>query len=260
MRKGVLFAFAALLWTSAADAQYKVPNTFSVQGVLRDNAGKLQSIMVNVTVNLYDAQTGGNLVAGGVGYQGSVMATNGLFNISISDPQILSKIASTSTGDIWLELIVGNDTYPRQKVTPGMLALHAAYADSAGSADGLSSSCVGCVTGSQVANQAITATQIADRSITATKIVSGALAHSHPFSMRIQATAVTLNSGITSGIATCNAGEVVTGGSCDTGGTGATVYTNSPYSTTAWRCYFNPGSGTVYVNAMCLTVSGVSIP
>ena len=59
-------------------ARANVPGKFSVQGVLRDDVGKLQTTMVNVTVALYDASVGGNKLAGSYGPT-SVMATNGLF-------------------------------------------------------------------------------------------------------------------------------------------------------------------------------------
>jgi hypothetical protein len=119
-----------LVWASPIYAA--VPNSFSVQGVLRDNAGKLQSMTVNVTVNLWDAQMMGNQLAGP--YQQSVMATNGLFTIAITDAQILTKIAAGTTGQVWLELIVGNDTFPRQLATPGMFSLMSAISDTANNA------------------------------------------------------------------------------------------------------------------------------
>jgi hypothetical protein len=133
MRKVVLCLFVLIM--AAAPLHAGVPNTFSVQGVLRDNTGKLQSMMVSVTVNLWDAQMMGNQLGGP--YQQTVMATNGLFTLAITDPQILTKIGSSSTGQVWLEVIVGNDTFPRQLATPGMFSLMCAQADSATNASQL---------------------------------------------------------------------------------------------------------------------------
>jgi len=46
------------------------------------------------------------------------MAQNGLFTIAITDNAILTKLANPPPppGGVWLELIVGNDTFPRQLV------------------------------------------------------------------------------------------------------------------------------------------------
>ncbi len=52
MRK--LIIFISLLLATGAHAA--APNAFSVEGVLRDSTGKLQSMMVAVSVTLYDAQ------------------------------------------------------------------------------------------------------------------------------------------------------------------------------------------------------------
>lgn len=127
MRKAVFILVTALLWSLPARAN--VPNTFSVQGVLRDSTGKLQSMMVAVTINLWDSKMNGNQLGGP--YQQTVMATNGLFTIAVTDPQILTKIGSSGTGQVWLEVIAGNDTFPRQLATPGMYSLQSALADTA---------------------------------------------------------------------------------------------------------------------------------
>src|SRR5205814_1464443 len=118
MRKSfVILALATLLATPAGA---NVPSQFSVQGVLRDGAGKLQSTMVNVTVSLYDAQTAGNKLAGPYG-PFPIMATNGLFSVPIQDAMLKTELASAT--QVWMEVIVGNDTFARQLVAPQMFAL-----------------------------------------------------------------------------------------------------------------------------------------
>jgi hypothetical protein len=133
MRPRISFLIAVLLATSTARAT--VPNTFSVQGVLRDGMGKLQTTTVDVTVKLFDAQTMGTLLAGP--YEStSVMATNGLFTFPIPpDPMIQTKLGSAA--QVWLEVTVGSDTFARQLVTPQLFALMCGTADVAKSLPGV---------------------------------------------------------------------------------------------------------------------------
>jgi hypothetical protein len=150
------FVIGVLLLLAGSAARANVPNQFSVQGVLRDNMGKLQSMPVlAVTVSLFDAQMGGNRLAGPYGPR-SVMASNGLFTFSISDDNIRSELASAN--QVWLEVTVGNDIFPRQQVTPDVYALMCA---SAQQADQLSSACTGCVTNTQIMPSTITADRMA---------------------------------------------------------------------------------------------------
>ena len=101
-----------------------------MQGVLRDSGGKLQSMMVNVTVNLYSASTGGTPLSTPVNAL-SVMAVNGLFTVTINADQALQTVLSTPP--IRLELVVGNDTFPRQLITADVYALQCGAADVANS-------------------------------------------------------------------------------------------------------------------------------
>jgi hypothetical protein len=139
MRKIKLLAFIAPILVSVA-ANAVVPREFSVQGILRNNQGALQSLMMtNVIVTLYDAETGGNTVGGPYTATG-VAVTNGLFTVRIQDAQLASKIVTPS--DVWVELSVGNDTFPRTKMSTQPYAL---LSISSESADTLSSKCSGCV-------------------------------------------------------------------------------------------------------------------
>src|SRR6266545_3488220 len=111
MRVGLWFWLGLLLLASPARAN--VPSAFSVQGVLRDNTGKLQSMMVNVSVSLFDAPALGNKIAGPYGPT-AVMATNGLFTLPISDANLQTELGGAA--QVWLEVTIGNDTFARQQV------------------------------------------------------------------------------------------------------------------------------------------------
>jgi hypothetical protein len=125
--------FGILLLASNAFAS--VPSAFSVQGVLRDNAGQLQSMQVSVSVSLFDAQTNGNKI-GGPYTSSTVMATNGLFTFPITDANLTTELASAS--QVWLEVTVGSDVFARQLVNPQLFAVSCGTADVANSYGGSS--------------------------------------------------------------------------------------------------------------------------
>src|SRR5438045_3136716 len=110
MFRCALVAGALLLAGAAAAA---VPPSFTVQGVLRDDAGKLQTMPVDVTVTLYDAEAGGNKIAGPYGPR-NVPAKNGLFNLTLSDGALKQELAQAQSG-VWLVLVVGNNLFPRSQ-------------------------------------------------------------------------------------------------------------------------------------------------
>lgn len=146
-RRVVWLALSMLVATHGAWAA--VPNTFTVQGVLRDGSGNLQSMSVKVSVTLFDAQTNGNQISQPASLV-DVQAVDGLFTLAVALPsyeQIKDK------PQVWLELVVGNDTYPRQLVTSQIFAFMASRAEEA---DKLSVNCVGCVGTSQIADGAVT--------------------------------------------------------------------------------------------------------
>ena len=158
-----------LLWLATGDARAAVPKQFSVQGVLRDSAGKLQSMMVTVTVQLFDAQTAGNKLAGPFGPT-AVMAVNGLFTLTIPDNNVLTELGPAA--QVWLEVTVGNDTFARQLVTPELYALMCATADHADQADTLTAACSGCVTNAQIKAGTIAVDRLAQAGAQATADVT----------------------------------------------------------------------------------------
>jgi hypothetical protein len=105
-----------------------VPNEFTVQGVLRDQSGRLQSMPVQVTVRLYDDQTSAD--PGNLREQfgpTEVVAENGLFTVAVPVTDLGRLVGASS---LWLEVTAGNDTFPRQRVTSELFALSCAIARS----------------------------------------------------------------------------------------------------------------------------------
>ena len=103
-------------WTAAAD----VPRLFSLQGVLRDKQGALQSTMATVTIKLFAAETGGDAALWTVPVTG-VQVSNGLFTVNVPVDDTLAAVFGMSP--LWLEMTVNGDTFPRQQLTPDVYAL-----------------------------------------------------------------------------------------------------------------------------------------
>src|SRR3954470_7131105 len=118
-----LVPVAALALLLSLPARASVPSQFVIQGALRDKMGALQSMMVNISVTLFDAATGGKRLAG-YGPK-AVMVENGLFSVSVEDAALPAKL----TGPTFVEVVVGNDTSPRFPVAAQLYALRAATAE-----------------------------------------------------------------------------------------------------------------------------------
>jgi hypothetical protein len=86
----------------------------------------------------------------------NVMAVNGLFSVTIDDAALPGALYASTTGQAWLELTVGNDTFPRQQVTATVFALKSASADVAQSV-----SCTGCIVNAQIAAGTIDSSKLA---------------------------------------------------------------------------------------------------
>jgi hypothetical protein len=137
MRIAVAALVALAVLSAPTPARAAVPSEISVQGVLRDDMGKLQNMMVAVTVTLYDAPMAGNKLAGPFGPT-MVMATNGLFTLTIRDANLTSELSASS--GVWMEVVAGNDAFPRQKLSPDVFALMCGTADVANSMPGVTDS------------------------------------------------------------------------------------------------------------------------
>jgi hypothetical protein len=134
----VVAALAATLPATRAAAA--VPPAFSVQGVLRDGAGQLQTLAITVQASFYDAESGGNLLNPRPYVAKDVKAVNGLFTVAFSDPGLLSALASPPSGQLWLEITIGLELFPRQQVTPGIAALLCKSADDSAALGGVAAS------------------------------------------------------------------------------------------------------------------------
>ena len=64
MRTRLAFLIMLGLLASSSIARAAVPSEFTVQGVLRNGAGTLQSTPVDVSVSLFDASSTGTKLAG----------------------------------------------------------------------------------------------------------------------------------------------------------------------------------------------------
>ncbi len=245
--RAILIAFG--LVTLASNASAAVPSEFTVQGVLRDGTGKLQTMPLSVTVSLHDSKMAGNRLWPSTPPTPimNVPVSNGLFSLAIPDPSL--RLALASATEVWLEVTAGTDTFPRQKVTTEVYAL---MSQSAEVADRLSSACSGCVTDAMLATgiaaakisgkvasasaadtatsatsatsctNATNATTAADVSCTGcvakTEIAGGALNHNHGLSMlygqgAVANTNVPAN-GFAEACAGCPAGSIVVSGQC----------------------------------------------
>lgn len=142
--KLVRCALGVIVFLGGSYAHAKVSSRFTVQGVLRNSQGQLQSMMVSVIASLWDAQMGGTRLGDPYGPQ-NVMAENGLFTIAFDDPALKDALASPSVSEVWLEVTVGAETLPRQLVTAQLFAMLASRAD------GLSQACSGCVADPMIA-------------------------------------------------------------------------------------------------------------
>jgi hypothetical protein len=232
-----------------------VPSQFSVQGVLRDGAGKLQSMAVQVSATLYDAEVGGSVRAGPFASPMPVQATNGLFSVTFEDMDLVTKISLAS--ELWLEVTVDSDVFPRQKVTAQIYALVAASANHADEAARLAASCEGCISG----------VQIGTGEILRTHIKPGQLDHAHDPVITASATNTqTLNGSSTLTVCSspCPVGSVVTAGSCMTASNNQVLM--GVYDDQVARqhcCYYRNqtvGATTVSATANCLTVGTTAIP
>jgi hypothetical protein len=125
---GGLFSLIASLLLVASPARANIPKTFTVQGVLRDMQGALQTMPVNVNVTLYDAQMDPSNVLFAPPMFTNLPVSNGLFSVVLTIPDAtLSPIANAA--EVWVGVTVGSDEFPRQKVTPVVSALLCGNAD-----------------------------------------------------------------------------------------------------------------------------------
>ena len=238
-----LLSIATLLTLAAGNASATVPSSFSVQGVLRDNTGKLQSMAITVTANIFADQMGGTALNTAPFIANNVMAVNGLFTVTFSDAMLIANLSSTPSGQLWLEVTVGNDTFPRQQITPGVWALMSAQADNAlqlGGKPPSSYALASQLTGGTVTSVA-TGTGLAGGPVTTSGTISvdfALVAHAvHTHTVGDYKQSATASGQVSS---CCPAGTNIISGGC---------YINSGYitgsfiSANCWYCNFAPNTG-----------------
>lgn len=146
----VLFA---LIFALSGSARAHVPSQFTVQGVLRDGTGALQSTTVTYVIRIWQSQASMDPADLLFTYApappgNTVMSSNGLFTIGVTlAPADISKITgalgNASITSLWLEVTANGYTYSRQPLTEVMSAIFA---------DRLSPNCSGCVADSMIAS------------------------------------------------------------------------------------------------------------
>jgi hypothetical protein len=107
--------------------------------VLRDGNGKLQSTPLTVLIRFYDTVDGDHELFHMVSMD-QVPALNGLFTVTISDDQLVTSLSQSASGEVWVQLTIGNDAFPRQSLTPNLMALMCRVADRAHTAESFSGS------------------------------------------------------------------------------------------------------------------------
>ncbi len=111
-----------------------LPQYINYQGVLRDNAGNLVTGKKQITVNIYDAATGGTSLWNMVSPE--VNVNNGLYSMKLGP---LDSTALGGSGSHWLELTIATDVLsPRLEILGVAYALMAASAESASQVGGYS--------------------------------------------------------------------------------------------------------------------------
>ncbi len=125
LRLGLMLGLGLGVWSGAPARAASPPSVFSVQGVLRDNAGQLQTLTASVTVRLYDAPAA--TTAFHTQVINAVEILNGVFTV---DVQGFPTAPFTGGTLVWLGLQVGPDTeLPRVSVMPSPYALVCGAAD-----------------------------------------------------------------------------------------------------------------------------------
>jgi hypothetical protein len=131
---GRIAAALLALLAVANPAGATVPAKFTVQGILRDGQGVLQTMAQPIGVKIYDSQAKTTvLFSQDPDPNQPIVVSNGLFSFPVSVPNDkLTKIAAAT--QLWLEVTAGTDTFPVQQITPVISSLMCGTADNASNA------------------------------------------------------------------------------------------------------------------------------
>jgi hypothetical protein len=156
------------LCLAAIPVTAEIPAIVSFQGRLTDTAGNLLSGSYNVTVRLYDAQSGGNLLWQET--QNGVAVVNGIHNIYLGSVTPLTSLDFRNAYWISIELNGGGEMTPRRQVTTAPYAMRAKYADTVTNPAGLDTTFVN-VTGDTMTGALVVAGSVTAETVTATRFV-----------------------------------------------------------------------------------------
>jgi hypothetical protein len=139
MMRNTLCGIALAMSFAGTAAAANSNQAFSIQGVLRDGTGSLQSMAVSVDINLYPDS---NSASKPFYFQHfpTVPVDNGFFSVEVAGSNL-----SFSTPDVWVGIQIGGDTaeLPRQHVTAVPFAFSAATAGTAAALQGVPVSSAG---------------------------------------------------------------------------------------------------------------------
>ena len=156
-----ILPFLFLLLPLPALAQ-SVPNLMDFQGFVRTESGQPVTKTVAMTLSLYDASSGGNLL-----YSEDIAAVpvyNGRFSIQVGASKLLPAGLFDAHPQVFLGLSIdGSPELPRQQLRTVPYAFRAsstATADVAAVSKDLD--CPGCVTASKLSDQSVTAAKLGE--------------------------------------------------------------------------------------------------
>lgn len=163
-----LFAIGILSFVIAAPAA-AVPQAINYQGILRDNAGNLQTGSYSMTFKIFDNSDGTGTAKYTKG-PSNIVVSGGIYNVSF---EVTSAILA---GDRWLEITVQSDTLlPRLKINSVAYAIAsgtaetASYAVTAGNADTVDSRHI--IAGTGTIEEAATSATITNTAVAASSLI-----------------------------------------------------------------------------------------
>ncbi len=208
---GVLAALGALGAAGPAGAQ--VPGVLPFQARLVDGSGAPVAAGTAVVARLFTTASGGSAVWGPETH--TVTPVNGIVTLFLGDGDtpVPVNTADFTTGDRFLELVVGGETLaPRFRVGSAGYALRAASV-ATGSVD-TAALANGAVTSTKIANDAVNAAQIATAAVAGSEIADGSITSADLGANSVTATQIAPDAVGASEIATGAVGtsEIVDGG------------------------------------------------
>jgi hypothetical protein len=262
----------AMALLGGAVAHAKVPPVFTLQGILHNSQGGLQTMAVTVTASFYDgAADDANLLFSSTPFT-NVPVNNGLFSIPITfDAAAMAKIAGAPS--LWVAVNVGNDVYPRQPVTPVVSALTAGTADNANALGGqpasffVDTSSTQTIGGNKSFSGTVSGT-FRGNGAGLTGIPGAGLvnngAHLHGLSISYQQgpTVTITNGGKEACSASCPGNTFLVGGACTTGFIDR-IQSSYMNSSGQYCCFASAaGTGNVFATAVCLgqSTAGSNLP